>query len=642
MTAPVDAVAVGLAVLIAGGALAALARLLRGEDRGALLAVAALTAAALALRLLALDDFPRGLNEDEPKVLGNAIAALRDGRLLAESNISVPILMHALFQGTLVPLLGIGAWSIRLYSLIGGALCVPAAFAAARAMRLSPLAALAAAGLLAVLPWALFYSRVMQGAELTFQQLLLLAALAALIWRRGGWPEALIGAFALAWLLYGYWCTRAMLPMPLLAALLAKGRRRLWCLAVLALGVVPYLPYPPANPRSVHVGQGLQASLLSGADPAVLLARTVESLHALIAPLAQDGWLTVRAGAVHPVLLLPLALAGALSGWRRAAFLLGGFALGLAPTVLAWGAPSTHRMMMAFPFIALAVAAACDDLLPRRAWRPLAVALLVGVTGLWSVRFYFSDDFWREETRWLFDWERTELVASLPLDAGKPVILMRQVTQFREPRRRLAADDRDLTVESWTPPPSAALYAFTAEAEPLRALYEARFGSERVRRFGRAFTVDVPAGASFGAHGWDYEVRCGARLRRGVVPVLFQMGIGFDGLACDQPSAHRWTARWNGPPSRLRVHGGGEVVVAETAAGRREGFDVEIAVAPGDLVRVDSTAPPGVPTANVSLTVDGAVPPLGWTIRVEGRASRGLLENAVPPRAGAAEAAPST
>lgn len=614
MTAPVDAVAVGLALSIVAGAVLALCWLLRSEDRRTLLAVALLSAAALALRLLYLDDFPRGLNEDEPKVLAGAMAALHGGRLLAESSISVPILMHALFQGTLVPLFGIGFWAIRLYSLVGGVLCVPAAFAAARAMRLSVLASLTAAALLAVLPWALFYSRVMQGAELTFQQLLLIAALAALIWRRGGWPEALIGAFALAWLLYGYWCTRAMLALPLLTAVLASGRRRLWCLAVLAIGVVPYLPYPAANPHSVYVGQGLQPSLLTGADPSLLIARTIESLHALFAPVAQDGWLTVRAGAVHPVLLLVVALAGAASSWRRAAFLVGGFLLGLVPTVLAWGAPSTHRMMMAFPFIALAVAAACDDLLPRRAWRPLAIALLVGATSVWSVRFYFSDDFWLPESRWLFDWERSELVGSLPLDAGRPVVLMRQVTQFREPRRLVAADDRELTVESWWPPAAGALYAFTAEAAPLRPLYAQRFGEERLRDFGRAFSVDVPASdwSALRAHGWTYEVRCGERSWRGVVPVLHQMAVGFDGLACEQPSTHRWAARWMGPIAKVRVIGGEREVTAITASDRQRGREVDIDVAPGELLVIESDAVAGVPLSDVALTVRDRPPPWEW------------------------------
>ena len=553
----------------------------------------ALTAAALALRLLYLDDYPRGLNEDEPKVLASAIGALRQGRLLAESTIAVPVLMHALFQATLVPLLGIGRWTIRLYSLIGGVLCVPAAFATARAMRLSSVASLGAAALIAVLPWALFYSRVMQGAELTFQQLLLLAALAALIWRGGGWVEALIGAFALAWMLYGYWCTRAMLPMPLLAALLASGRRRAWCVAVLAVGVVPYLPYPPANPQSVYVGQGLQPSLLSNADPALVWSRTLETLAAFVAPVAQDGWLTVRAGAVHPILLLLLALAGALSGWRRAAFLAGGFVLGLVPTVFAWGAPSTHRMMMAFPFVALAAAAACDDLVPRRAWRTAAVAVMAGAVGLWSVRFYFSDDFWMPESRWLFDSERTELVAALPLDAGRPVILMRQVTQFEEPRRFVAADDRLLTVENWLPPPQGALYAFTAEAEA---------AARRSTRRASAPSACTPSGArsrstcrpATGRRGATTAGRTASaatdRTWTGVVPTLQQMGIGFADVACNAPSTHTWAARWDGAPTRLLVHGGeahgsGRRDPAPARRGRR-GRGRRRA---GDVVRVTTT-----------------------------------------------------
>lgn len=613
MSAPADALAIGLACAIAAGAALALWWLLRRERGATLLALLALTAAALTLRLLSLDDYPRGLNEDEPKALAAGLAALRNGRLLAESTIAVPVLMHALFQATLVPLLGIGRWTIRLYSLVGGVLCVPAAFAAARAMRLSVVSSLAAAAFIAVLPWALFYSRVMQGAELTFQQLLLLAALAALIWRRGGWPEALLGAFALAWMLYGYWCTRAMLPMPLLAALLATGRRRLWCVAVLAIGVLPYLPYPRANPQSVYVGQGLQPSLLTRADPAELMARTLETLQSFVAPVAQDGWLTVRAGALHPALLLLVALAGALSGWRRAAFLIGGFVLGLVPTVLAWGPPSTHRMLMAFPFVALAAAAAGDDLLPHRRWRAAVVALVVGATALWSVRLYFSDDFWLPESRWLFDPERTELVASLPLDAGRPVMLMRQVTQFREPRRLLAADDRTLTVESWPPPASGALYAFTAEAAALRPLYAGLFGAERVRAFGRAFTVDVPAGDWSGlrAHGWSYCARCGDQVRRGVVPTLQQLGIAFADLECPVPSTHAWAARWDGPATRLQVHGGEVPVAVETPRARREGVDVEIDVAPGDVVRVSTTAEPGLPFAATSLTVGDQLPAWG-------------------------------
>lgn len=607
MTGTADAVAIGLALAIAAGAALALWWLLRRETRGTLLALAALTAAALLLRLAHLDDYPRGLNEDEPKVLASALRALHQGQLLGESAISVPALMHILFQATLVPLLGIGRWTIRLYSLAGGVLCVPAAFAAARAMRLSTVASLGGAALLAVLPWALFYSRVMQGGELTFQQLLLLAALAALIWRRGGWPEALIGAFALAWMLYGYWCTRAMLPMPLLAAVLAGGRRRLWCVAVLVAGVAPYLPYPAANPESVYVGQGLRPSTLTAMPPAEVWARGRDTIAALAAPVAQDGWLTVRAGAWHPILLLLLAAAGALSGWRRAAFLGGGFALGLVPTILAWGPPSTHRMMMAFPFIALAAAAACDDLVPRRAWRPAAVALLAGAVGLWSARLYFSDDFWPPESRWLFDWERSELVDSLPPD--QPVIVMRQVSFFAGPRAQVGTGDRWLTVESWLPPAGGARYAFAAEAWRLRPFYAARFGADRVRAFGRAFSVDIPAGDwTAPPRGWTYCARCGAVERRGVVPTLHQMGVGFADFQCWEPSTHRWSGRWTGAAARARIADGGRAVRVETPRQRLEGVDVAVDLAPGDVVRVSTVADPGVPIAAAELTVDGRIP----------------------------------
>jgi hypothetical protein len=270
--------------------------------------------------------------------------------------------------------------------------------------------------------------------------------------------------------------------------------------------------------------------------------------------------------------------------------------------------------------VALAAAAACDDLVPRRAWRAPAVALLVGAVAVWSVRFYFSDDFWLEESRWLFDWERTELVDSLPLDAGRPVILQRQVTQFGEPRRFFAADDRLLTVDNWLPPAQGALYAFTVQAEPLRALYTARFGADRVHRFGRTFTVDVPAGdwSALRDHGWRYCLRCGDQpVHSAVVPALHQMGVGFAGLHCNVPSTHTWTARWNGAATRLHVDGDDRSIVVETPRQRAEGLAIDVEVIPGDVVRVTTTGDPGLPLAAASLTVDGALPAWGSAIPVD-------------------------
>jgi hypothetical protein len=673
MTASADPRFVLLALAIIAAALGSLAFLLRDERPRTWLALIALAAAGLALRLLYDGDFPRGMSEDEPKVLSAALRALREGTLLAESNISVPVLMHALFNGQLVPWLGPGRWAIRLYSLIGGVLSVPAAFAAARALGVSVAAAFGSAALIAVLPWALFYSRVMQGAELTFQQLLLIAALARIIFPRaaeafppferippfeeggaggifqtlfGGKPraaqdtdreraagvegavekspltplfqrgEVAIASFALAWLAYGYWCTRSMFALPILAALLARGWRRVWCLVPLAVGLAAYAPYVVANRHSMFIAQGFDPRRYGdGGGLMVLAGRVVESLHALGAPVAEDGWLTVRAAAMHPPLLLMLAAAGVVSAlprgsaggsWRRTLFLGGGFALGLAPSALAWGAPSAHRMLMAFPFVALAAGCALDDLVPRPRWRWAAVALIAVATGWWSARLYFSDDFWTDEARAAFDWQRTALVESLPFDARPPVFFLRQVTQFREPRRWVAPDDRALTADVWLPGDEGGLYAFSAPAAPLRPLYEQLLGADQVRRFGDAFSARFAPGdwSRLRAHGWQYELRCGDQVRRAQVPALHQMNMGFPELACSAPAQHRWDGRWNGPPARLVLRAGAPFSVSAprpATAPASPPYELTIDVQPGDALRVEATTPAGTPWSDVAL-----------------------------------------
>ena len=142
---PLNPTFLALSLAIVGASGLSLWWLLRGESRVTLLALAVLTTAAIALRLFYTTDFPTGLNEDEPKVLYAAGRAVARNTLLAESNISVPILPHALFQGQLIPLLGPWRWAIRSYNLVGGILCTPAAFAAARALGLTVASSFAAA-----------------------------------------------------------------------------------------------------------------------------------------------------------------------------------------------------------------------------------------------------------------------------------------------------------------------------------------------------------------------------------------------------------------------------------------------------------------------------------------------------------------
>lgn len=645
---PLNPTFLALALAIVAASALSLWWLLRRESRSTLLTIAVLTSLALALRLAYTTDYPRGLNEDEPKVLFAAARAVANGTVLAESNISVPVIMHSLFQAQLIPLLGPGRWAIRGYSLVGGLLCVPAVFAAARALRLSVAPSLAASGLIAVLPWALFYSRVMQGAELTFQQLLLIVALARLVFEprafdprasegahaesippavpaggppavpgplsvpgraeRVGWREWALGSFALTWLLYGYWCTRAMLGMTLVAAVLATGRRRLWCLAIAAVALLLYAPYLVANRDSMFIAQGVNPLYYANFGNLQRFGqRGMETLSTFVWPVAEDGWLTIRAAALHPPFLLLLAAFGALSGVRRALFLLAGFFGGLAPAVLAWGAPSVHRMMMAFPFVVLAASCALEDLAVWRRVRPVASAVLVLAVGWYSVRLYFSDDFWPTESRWQFNWPTTALVESLPLPPSPPVILMQQTTAFRYPRMLVGATDQELDADNWFPTEQGGVYGFTHEGAPLRAFYESLLGPRRVESFGPAFKVTFEPGdwSWLRRHGWSYEVRCGKQSARGQVPVLFQTNFGFTTLACQEPAQHTWRTRWAGPSTPVRLRAGGAVAVdagsthLESAAGIDSPID--FTAEPGMEIRVTITTPAFTPSVYASL-----------------------------------------
>ena len=220
---------------------------------------------SLALRLVLTDSYPVGLNGDEPKNLSCTVQAVGRGEYLGESCNGPPYLLSAVFAAPLVPLTGPNRWAMRSYSMLLSVLATAAAFAVARAMGLRATAGLVAGGLVAVLPWALYYGRISLGGELIFHQLLLLAALARLIWpeaiaRRtappgvelppvdAGWREALLAGFALAMLLWDYTPAAPWWACRCFAALLATGRRRLWCLAVPLVGLVLWMPHLSTHP----------------------------------------------------------------------------------------------------------------------------------------------------------------------------------------------------------------------------------------------------------------------------------------------------------------------------------------------------------------------------------------------------------
>jgi len=335
--------------------------MLRRESVHALLALVALCGVAAALRLVYTTDYPAGLNEDEVKRLFCATAELGRGSLWSDDCTGWPALLEVLFQAQLAPLFGAGRWAIRTYPLVTGVLSVPLTFAAARGLRMRTIGSLVAAALVAVLPWSLLYGRVSSGGELIFHEMLLVAALARLVGGSGRWAEVGIGALGIGGLFYDYGCGRPLVLLPLGAALLARGWRRALCVAVTIVGLLTWAPYVWHAYLPVFLNSFTAHVQVDAATP--LWARAATGLlavgRALVWPLASDGWLTVRAGAVHPWLALALAAVGVLVPKVRSLFLLGGFFLGVAPGMLTDGpAPSAHRLLMAFPFIALAAGSA--------------------------------------------------------------------------------------------------------------------------------------------------------------------------------------------------------------------------------------------------------------------------------------------
>ncbi|MFI5366127.1 MAG: hypothetical protein ACHQ4J_10930 [Candidatus Binatia bacterium] len=592
--------------------------LLRRESMVVALALVTLCGLAVSLRLVYTTDYPPGLNEDEPNNLASAVEALQTGHLFRPSRVQFPVLLSSLFEAQLVPVFGANRWTIRTYSLVTSVLSVPAAFAVARALGLSVIPSIAASAFFAVLPWSLFFGRVSEGGELTFHQLLLLAALGRLVLTTlAGWVEVGIGGLGLCLLLYDYWCGRSMLAMPLVAAVLARGRQRLLCLLVLLVAVLGWLPYLLGNTawERSYYSDHVQAGVAEHSAPA-LWVKTTDTLRLLISNCGANDWMTISSAGMHPLLILVLALIGVLVPKRRSLFLWAGFVCGLAPAVLSAGAPPhAHRMLMAFPFIALAAGCALGHL-KSRVWCLTAAGVVVTVIGLQSVRLYFSPEFWLEDSREIFTPDLTSLVEALPAPPHPRFILDHNIGWWMNGLRGLVDKDYEfLSVQNMYPPDDRpVVYAFHGERRAsARAFYENLFGSERVTAFGAAFMVKLEAGdwSWLRQHGWAYQAGCNSQVWRGQIPTLYFADPVFNGLSC---SHHVWQGRWRGPHSQLRLDFSGAVVV-ETSQGRvveKQGQEqqADFPVEPDTVITVTLTSPPPVYAKLVEITPAGErVPP---------------------------------
>lgn len=598
---------VGVAILSGYGV--ALWWLLRREGPWTFTALTALCGIAVALRLVLTHGYPAGLTEDEPKFLGCAVDALERGQITGESCVHIPYLLTSLFEVPLVPLVGANRWSIRTYSMATSVLAVPALFAAGRAMGMRVAPSLLAGGLAAVLPWSIYYGRTILGGELIFHQALLLAGLGLLVWGRGGWAAAVLAAFGLCLLLWDYWAGRAMTGMPLVAAVLATGRRRLWCLAVVALALVGWYPHLATGPLDANVGLSFQgghgATIAGGFHPGyavapwdTAVARTGLALRTFVEPVAEESIFTMRSVAMHPPLLLALAALGILSGPRRGLFLVAAFVAGVAPGVASGSfAISAHRIMMAYNVVALAAAAAVD-LLPWRRARAFAAAAVFGAVALWSVSFYFSPRFWSPNGSWSVNAEMTALAEAVAEAPPPRLVLMPQLGFYGLIAAAPAASEA-LAFENWLPENGQpVMYLFTWQAALLRPHYDRLFPG-RVRPVGRdSFLVSLGGEdwSWFRRHGWDAEARCGETVRRARMPFLFVPGIAPRDFPCPGPVTYEWRARWSGPATQMELRFTGDLVVEGAGVAlRQSGYEQRLPLAlPADSdLTIRLTAPAG-------------------------------------------------
>lgn len=628
-----------MTLVLLGGYLFSLWWLLRRESPVTLLFVALVCSAALAIRVAHAGNYPAGLHEDEPKLLACVTHNLLRGDLWGKDCTGLPNLLTAVFQPQLVPFFGDSPWTIRTYSLVTSVLSCAAGFAAARAMGLRVAAGLAVAGLLAVLPWSIFWGRVIMGGELPFHQLLLLAALARILWAGGGFVEMLIGGFGLCLLLYDYFGARSMLAMPFVGAVLARGWRRFACLAMFPLAILGWMAHTGPDVIGAFswiVAERFDRSYITGDPVQVMVARVLRAARVFVEAKGIDSALTVDAAGIHPRWLLIVALAGSFTGIRRALFLWGGFVAGLVPELLSRGDnASVHRMMMSFPFVTLAAGAAID-LLPWRWPRSAATASVVLVAGFQSVSLYFSDRFWSEAAKNVFEWSKPAAIASLPLEHPR-AIFARSYGYYLGPRGLIDPGLETLTVETFYPPNGRSIYFFGWHERLLLPFYQNLFGPERIRVFGSSFVLHLEDRdwRWLRESGWNFEARCGEQVYRDQVPALFSVHLPVPALRCGAwGRTNIWRARWNGPSRllNLRYSGTARVEVDAKPAASGSGFEqtLEFAVQTGSDVLVQV----GIDTPGLDVSAE-----LTETTRAGNRIPTwGTVTPLEPPAASAAPA----
>jgi hypothetical protein len=383
---------------------------------------------ALALRIVYPSLYPAGYNDDEPGNFQWAVAALASGRVVAALTGTTMHYMPGLFPvlfaavpASWCPSLSAHVF-IRGYSAVLGAASCVGAYAVVRALRGTIGAGLCTALLVAVLPWSLYYGRYSFGGDIICCAFLLLAMVARLI---EATPEAwldfmhaivcmVVGIGMLTCCLFNYVAGLIAITFPLLGIVLARRwSARIACGGMLVGSAVLWLPYWNSNQLVVDVITTLRAALMGESVPSTpaighsllasgfadnpvttLLARTQLLFTCLVSPVAHWSIWTRAGVAMHPPgVLVAAVVALYVASVRTRTFLLGGFVCATVPALISnTFSISGHRMLYAFPFLAIAAGLSVDIFSAR--WRLPAAVLLAAYATQWSLRWFFSETFW--------------------------------------------------------------------------------------------------------------------------------------------------------------------------------------------------------------------------------------------------------
>jgi hypothetical protein len=363
---------------------------------------------AAALRIIAFDQAPPGLQHDEIFKAQEGIALITQGdfRLFYPTNqgheggfVWLLGVSYALFGQNLLmvrfPALAAGLLTVALtYRVTGEAFGRRTAFTAA--------------GLTAVSMWALYVSRVgLRATLLPVMVLLVLWGLLHLYRARRPWRTAILTGIALGLSLYTYTSAFALFAAfaAFCAALLAFDRprlRRLWR-PLLATGLMaaalalPMVVIRVTDPQGTNRVSTISRPLNDALDgrPQELIDNGLKLLG-MPAFTGDPEWrynVADRPLFPLPVGLLVYAGAGLMLGRTRRqplfAAVLALMLVGLIPSLLTVSAPSFLRSVGVLPPVMLAVALAINTLPRRIAWG-VSVAV-IALVGLLDARAYFVD-----------------------------------------------------------------------------------------------------------------------------------------------------------------------------------------------------------------------------------------------------------